>query len=133
MAAGAGRIGLGQLQTLAIGVVFHVHGNQGRYTEAALVLFAHFGAGALRRHHDDGNVIADLHAFFHDVEAVGVGQAAALFHHRHDFADHGTVLLVGGQVQHHVGGGNQLLVGANGETVFSGILPGLAFFADGAL
>ena len=132
VATGAGGVGLGQLQTFALGVVFHVYGNQCGYAEAALVFLAHFGARALRRYHDHGNVIADLHAFFHDVETVGVGQAAALLHQRHDFADHGAVLLVRGQVEDHVRGRDQLLVGADGEAVFGGVFPGLALLADGA-
>ena len=133
MTAGAGRVGLGQFQAFAAGVVLCVYRDQGGYTKTALVLFPHFGAGAFRCHHDNGDVLANLHTLLHDIEAVGVGEAGILLHQRHHLADHGSVLLVRCQVEYQVGLRDQFLVGAHGETVLSGVLPGLALLGNGAV
>src|SRR5690606_4254495 len=77
-----------------------------------------------------GQVLTDLHAFFNDVETVGVGQSCALFHQRHNLFDDGGVLLVRSQVQNQISARNQFFVGANGEAVVSSVFPGLAFFSN---
>ena len=61
---------LGDVPALAFRVVFAVHGDQRWYTKAANVFGAHFRARAFRRHHHHGDVLAHLHAFFNDIEAV---------------------------------------------------------------
>ncbi len=43
------------------------------------------------------------------------------------------MLLVGSEVQDQVCLGDELLIGAHGEAVIGGVLPGLAFFGDGAV
>ncbi len=131
MGTGAGGQGLGDLQTLAPGVVFPMYRDQGGNPETAQVLGAHFRARAFGAHHDHGDVLADLHAFFHQVEAVGVVQAGAVFHQRHHGADDVGVLLVRRQVHDHVGLGDQFLVGTDGKAVFGGVFPGLALFLNG--
>ena len=131
MGAGAAGVGLGDVPALAFGVVLTVHGDQRGHAETALVLLAHLGAGGLGRDHDHGQVLADLHALLDDVEAVRVGQTGALLHQRHDRGHHLGVLLVRGEVDHQVGGGDHLLVIADGEAVFGGVLPALPLFADG--
>ena len=78
MGAGAAGIGLGNIPALALGIVLPMDGDQGRHAEAALVLLAHLGAGGFGSHHDHGQVLADLHAFFNDIEAVRIGEAGAL-------------------------------------------------------
>ena len=131
VAAGAAGIGLGDVPAFALRVVLAVHGDQGGHAEAAFVLLAHLGAGRLGRDHDHGQVLADLHALLDDVEAVRVGQASAFFHERHDRGHHLGVLLVRGEVDHQVGGGDRLFVIAHGEAVFGGVLPALPLFANG--
>ena len=130
MSAGARGVGLGDFQALAVGVVLAVHGDQRGHAEATLVLFPHLGARAFRRHHDHRDVVADLHAFLDDIEAVRIRQAGALLHERHDLADHGAVLLVRSQVEHEVGCRDQVGVGAHGEPVLRGIAPGRALLGD---
>jgi len=70
---------------------------------------------------------------FHDVETVGVGEAGILLHQGHDRFDDVGVLLVRGQVDDQIGCGQHFLIGAHGESVFSGIFPGLALFLNGRL
>jgi hypothetical protein len=41
------------------------------------------------------------------------------------------VLLVGGEVDNQIGLGDQLLIGAHGETIAGGVLPGLTLLFDG--
>ena len=106
VATGAHRQRLGDRHTFALGIVLPVHGDQGRYPKAPLVLFPHFGAGALGAHHDHRQVLADLHPFLNQIEAMGIIQAGALFHEGHDRGDHRGVLLVGGQVHDHISPGN---------------------------
>mmetsp|Transcript_120586 Transcript_120586/g.286462 ORF Transcript_120586/g.286462 Transcript_120586/m.286462 type:complete len:276 (-) Transcript_120586:464-1291(-) len=77
-------IGLREVKTIGLGIILRVHCDQGGNAKAALVLLADFGTRALRRHHDDGQVLADLHAFLHNVEPVAVRKAGALLHHGHD-------------------------------------------------
>ena len=108
-------------------------GDQGRYAEAALVLFTHFGTRALGRNHHDGDVGTDLLPLFHHVEAVGVAQRGALLHQRHHGFDDVGVLLVRSQVQHQIGGRDQLFIGADHEAVVGGLLPGGALLGDGGL
>ena len=72
----------GNRHAFAFRVVFRVYRDKRRYAETAFVLFTHFGARALRRHHHHGDVFTDLLAHFHDVEAVGVTQRCAVFHQR---------------------------------------------------
>ena len=43
------------------------------------------------------------------------------------------MLLVRGEVDHQIGGGDQLLVVADREAVAGGVLPGLAFLGDGRI
>ena len=117
MSTGAGRVGFCQFKAVAIGIVFTVDSNQCRHTKAAKVLFAHFGAGALRRHHNDGNVIAHLHAFFDDVESVRVREASAVLHERLNRGHDVGVLLVRCEVEYHVRLRNKLLVGADFKAV----------------
>jgi hypothetical protein len=124
--AGRCRVGLGDFEAVAIRIVFTVNRDQRRYAEAAFVFFAHLGAGAFRRDHDDGNVLADLHAFFNDVEAVRVREARAFLHQRHDLVDDAGVLFVGRQVENEVRRRDQLFESADLEAVFGGTLPGLA-------
>ena len=133
VATGADGVGLGEGEAFAVGVVVLVDGDEGRHAEATDVLGTHLGAGALGGDHDDGDVVTDLHALFDDVEAVRVRQAGAVFHHRHDRLDHVGVLLVRGEVEHDVGGGEELLVGADGEAVLGGVLPRLTLLGDGFL
>src|SRR6056297_2086795 len=102
MTAGARGVGLGDCQALAAWIVFAVYGNQGRYAETALVFFTDLRSRAFRRYHNDRDVVPDLHAFFNDIEAVGVRQAGAVLHQWHDLADDGAVLLVGREVEHQV-------------------------------
>ena len=61
-----------------------------------------------------------------------VVEASAFFHQRHYRVDHRGVLLIWGQVHHHVSGGDQLFVSADGKTVLGCIFPTLAFFLDRA-
>jgi len=129
--AGACRIGFGEFEALTLWVILEVHGNQGRHAEATDVFGPDFGAGALGRNHDDGDVVTDLHTFLDDVEAVRVREAGTVLHHRHDRLDDVGVLLVRGEVEHHVGGGQQFLVGADGKAVLGGVLPRLALLGDG--
>jgi len=102
-----------------------VHRNERRHTKAAHVLGANFGARALRGDHDDGDVVADLHALFDEREA------RALLHQRHDGGDDRGVLLVGGEVEHDVCGGQQFFIGADGEAVLRRVLPRLTLLCDG--
>ena len=124
---------LGDGHAFAFRVIFRVNGDQGRHTEATLVLFTHFGTRALGRHHHDGNVGADLLTLFHHVEAVGVAQCGALLHQRHHGFDHVGVLLVRSQVQHQIGGRDQLFIGADRKAVVGGFLPGGTLLGDGGL
>ena len=82
MAAGGRCPGFGNRHAFAFRIVFRVNGDQRRYAETTFVLFAHFGARALRCHHHYGDVFTDLLAHFNDVEAVGVTQRGAVFHQR---------------------------------------------------
>ena len=123
MGAGPGGIGLCNIPSLASGIVLAMDRDQGRYAETTLVLLANLGSRRFGSHHDNGEVLTDLHAFLDDVEAVRVREARALLHQRHDFLDHRGVLLVGRQVAHEVGGGDQFLVAADLEAVLGGVLP----------
>jgi hypothetical protein len=69
------------------------------------------------------HVLADLHAFFNDVETVRIGKAGTVFHQRHHLVDNDSVLFVGGQVQHQISARDQLFESANFEAVFGGTLP----------
>ncbi len=131
VAAGACGIGLGQFQPFAPGIVFPVHGNEGGNTETSFVLFPDFGAGGFGGHHDHGEIFPDLHAFFNNVESVGIGEAGIFFHQRHDRFNHIGVLLVRGQVDDQVGCGQHVFIGADAESVFRGIFPGLPLVGDG--
>ena len=71
---------LGEFDAFAGRIVFTVAGNESGNTKAALVFLAHFGARRLGSDHDDGEVAADLGAFFHDVKSVGVGESGAFLH-----------------------------------------------------
>mmetsp|Transcript_121195 Transcript_121195/g.376768 ORF Transcript_121195/g.376768 Transcript_121195/m.376768 type:complete len:486 (+) Transcript_121195:225-1682(+) len=119
--AGGRCVGLGQIQALALGVVLWVHGDERRHAETPLVLLADLRAGALWSHHDDSEVIADLHALLHNVEAVAVGKGSTLLHEGHHLGYHIRVLLVWREVQHHVSTRHQLIVCANIKTVAGGI------------
>ena len=70
MTAGSGSIGLGDFEAVTIRIVLTMYRDQRRHAEAAFVFFTHFGSRAFRRDHDDGDVLADLHAFLDDVETV---------------------------------------------------------------
>ena len=94
MPARACRISFSELEALTLRIILEVHGNQGRHAEATQVFLSYLSARALGRHHDHGEIFADLHAFFDDVEAVGVRQTRALLHQWHDRLDHVGVLLV---------------------------------------
>ena len=131
VAAGGGGVGLGDFKSIAAGVVLGMHRDQRGHAEAAAVFLAHLGAGAFRRHHDDGDVRSDLYALLDDVEAVGVGEAGVPLHQRHDLFDDRRVLLVRGQVEHEIGAGDQLLEGAGDKAVARGVLPGGALVGDG--
>ena len=96
--ARTGSVGLCQLKALSIGVVLTMHGDESGYTKASQVFLANFCTGALRGHHNDGDVFTDLHAFFNDVEAVRVRQTRTLFHKRLYCVYHIRVLLIWRQV-----------------------------------
>ena len=96
-------------------------GDESRNPKATLVFFTHLGTGALRSHHDHGEVAADLGPLFHDVESVGVGETSTFLHERHDGVHHVGVLLVWREVHHDVGCGKHFFIGANGETILGGI------------
>ena len=70
MAARTGRIRFSEFEAFAVGVVFTVNRDQRRDTKPAKVFLTHFSTRTLRCNHDDGNVVANLHAFFHNVETV---------------------------------------------------------------
>ncbi len=129
--AGGSGIGFGDLQTITVRVILPMYGNQCRYAETTFVFFTYLSTWAFRRNHDDGQVITDLHAFFNNIETMGVGQTGAFFHQRHDLLNHRRVLLVRGQVQYQIGFGNQFFKSADSKGVISGIDPGLALFLDG--
>src|SRR5690606_5076516 len=128
---GTGSPGFSDVPAFAVWIVFRVYSDQGRYTETTLVFFTHFRTRALRCHHDHRQVRTDLHAFFHDVETVAVAQGCALLHQRHHGVDNVSVLLVRGQVDQQVSLRDQFFVGANSETVVSGVCSGLTFFRYG--
>ncbi len=115
----------------AFRIVFRVNSDQGRNTETTLVLFTHFRTRALRSNHHNGQVRTDLHAFFNNVETVGVTQAGAFFHQRHNSRNNSSVLLVWRQVDQQVSLWNQLFVSTNNETVVSRVFPGLTLLSDG--
>jgi hypothetical protein len=108
-----------------------VDGDQRRHAEAALVLFAHLGAGALGGDHHHREVFTDVLTLFHDVEAVAVGEAGALLHQRHDLRHHVGVLLVGREVTDQVGARDELLVRAHFEAVAGGVAEARALLLDG--
>ena len=131
MAASAHCVGFCQGKAFTFRIVGFVNSDQGGNTETTHVFSAHFRPWALRRHHDDGEVVADLHAFFDDVKTVRVRQASAFFHQRHYRRYNSGVLLIGRQVQDHICRGDQLFVGTDSKAVFSGVLPRLALLFDG--
>lgn len=118
MAASGRSPGFGNRHAFAFRIVFRVNGDQRRYAEATFVLFAHFGARALRCHHHHGDVFTDLLAHFNDVEAVGVTQRGAVFHQRLYGTHNVRVLLVWRQVNHQIRLRDQLFVGTHFEAVF---------------
>src|SRR5690606_8804751 len=129
VATSCSSVGFRDFEAIAVWIVFAVNGDQGRYAETTFVFFTYFGARAFRGNHDDGDVFADLHAFFNDVETVGVGEAGTLFHQRHYLVDYRSVLFVWSQVEYQVRSRDQFFEGANGEAVLGGALPGLTFFS----
>mmetsp|Transcript_29351 Transcript_29351/g.73710 ORF Transcript_29351/g.73710 Transcript_29351/m.73710 type:complete len:406 (-) Transcript_29351:85-1302(-) len=130
ISAGGNTISLCEIQSLTLRVVLGVHRDQCRHTEAALVLLADLRAWALRRDHNDCQVVADLHALLDDVEAVAVRQRGALLHERHDLGYHGRVLLVGREVQDDVRGGDEVLIGTDLEPIGGRIHEALALALD---
>ncbi len=130
VAASGASVGLGNVPTLAFRVVFSVNSEKRRNAETALVLFADLRAWALRSNHDYSEVLADFHAFFHDVETVRVSEGRALLHEWLYRIDYGGVLLVGSEVEHEVSGWEHLFVSADSETVLGRVLPRLALFFD---
>ena len=70
MTARTCRVRFRKVEALAIWIVLAVDRNKSRDTKTAKVFLANFRTWALRCNHDDGDVFADLHAFFNDVEAV---------------------------------------------------------------
>ena len=114
-------------------IVFTVAGNESWDAEAALVFLAHFRARRLGSDHDDGEVFANLGAFFDDIKSVGVGEGGAFLHMRDDCFDNLGVLLVRSEVHDDVGGGKHLLVGADSEAIFGRVEEGLALFSDGGI
>ena len=130
MAASGRSPGFGNRHAFAFRIVFRVNGDQRRYAEATFVLFAHFGARALRCHHHHGDVFTDLLAHFNDVEAVGVTQRGAVFHQRLYGTHNVRVLLVRRQVNHQIRLRDQLFVGAHFEAVFGRFTPGSTLFGN---
>ena len=121
--AGRRSPGFSNRHAFAFRIVFRVNRDQGRYAEAALVLFTHFGTRALRRHHHDGDIFTDLLANFHDVEAMRVAQRRAVFHQRLNGTHNVRVLFVRSQVDHQVSLRDQLFVGTYFEAVFGRFTP----------
>ena len=101
--------------------------------EASEVFGSDFRAGAFGGYHDYRDVLADLHAFFDDVEAVRVRQRRALLHQGHDRRNYVAVLFVGREVDYEVGGGNQFLVCADFEVVARSVFPRSPLFVDSRL
>mmetsp|Transcript_35246 Transcript_35246/g.76044 ORF Transcript_35246/g.76044 Transcript_35246/m.76044 type:complete len:585 (+) Transcript_35246:216-1970(+) len=124
-------VGLCDLKTLLLGIVFGVDSDERWHSEASLVLLPDLGTRALGRHHDDGDVVADLHTLLNDVEAVAVGEGGALLHQRHHLGDHRGVLLVGSQIENDVSLRNELLVSADLEAVAAGVDVARALALDG--
>lgn len=124
-------VGLGDLETVAVRVVLSVHGDERRHPEATLVFFTDLGARALRRDHDDRQILADLLTLLDDVEAVAVGERGAGLHERHDLLDHVRVLLVRCEVAYEVRRRDELLVGANLEAVRRRVRVACTLFRDG--
>ena len=130
MAPGAGGIGLGDFHAVPVGVIFRVNGNEGGDAKAPFVFFPDFRTRTFRRHHDNGDVFADLHSLFYDIETVGVGEHGALFHQGHDGVDYIGVLLVRGQVGHQIRLRDHLFMGSHGETILLGVLVRGPFLVD---
>ncbi len=121
----------GDVPAFAFRVVFRVNSDQSRYTETTLVFFTDFRTRALRCNHNHSQVRTDLHAFFNNVEAVGVTQTRAFFHQGHNRSNNRGVLLVRSQVHHQIRSRDQLFVSTDVEAVFSGVLPGLTLLSNG--
>mmetsp|Transcript_19762 Transcript_19762/g.59135 ORF Transcript_19762/g.59135 Transcript_19762/m.59135 type:complete len:484 (+) Transcript_19762:258-1709(+) len=133
VSTGRGRVRLGELQTLALGVVLRVHSDERRHAEAALVLLADLRAGAFRGDHDDGQIVTDLHAFLHDVEAVAVREGRTLLHQRHNLGHDSAVLLVRRQVQHQICVRDELLISPDRKAIGCGVNEAGALAVDGLL
>mmetsp|Transcript_37639 Transcript_37639/g.70199 ORF Transcript_37639/g.70199 Transcript_37639/m.70199 type:complete len:396 (+) Transcript_37639:467-1654(+) len=133
IAARGGSVSLGNVQSIALGVVLRVHGNQRGNAEATLVLLPDLGAWAFGRHHDNGQVRTDSHALLHDVEPVAVREAGSLLHHRHDRGDHRGVLLVRGEIADKVRSRNELFIGPDLESVLRGVDEALSLLVNGIL
>ncbi len=74
-----------------------------------------------------------MHALFHDVEPVRIGEDGALFHMGHGGGNYLGVLLVRGQVCHQVRLWKNFLIDTHGKAVFRGVFVGLTFLFYGAL
>ena len=122
---------LGDVPAFFFWIILRVYCQQCWNTETTLVLFTYFRAWALWCNHNNRQVFTDLHAFFNDVEAVGVTQASAFFHQRHNSTNHSAVLLVWCQVTNQISCWDQFFVSADNETVFGSVFPGLTLLGDG--
>ena len=105
--------------------------DQGGHAESAFVFFADFSAGTFRCDHDHGDVGPDLNAFLDDIETMGVGKTGIFLHQRHDLPDHRSMLLVGREIQHQIGAGNQVFESSGNKTVAGGVFPGSTLFGNG--
>ena len=123
-------ISLGIIPALSFRIVIRLDGNQTGHTETADIFCTDFGTRPLRRAHDNRDVVANLLAFFDDIETVAVRKDGTLFHERHDLRNHIMVLLVRCEVQNEVGTRNQFLISSHLETVFRRILERSALFLN---
>ena len=108
-----------------------MYSDKGRNTKATNIFCANLGAWSLGSHHHNGNVGANLHSFFNNIESVAVPQRSSLLHQGNNIFQNIGVLLVWGKVSHQVSSGNHFLVGSHLESIFHGVLVAGTLFGNG--